>query len=101
MNSLSDSDSCQVCSDRISCTKINQLVRFDYKSHRFNAIDMSSLTDVSENNKIFLNINKDYPMLKNIIIVKHYDDLRISHSSQPEISIFMITFPLKTFLDHL
>jgi len=104
LNALSGFESCKVSSKGKSETQKNQLVSFVYKNHRFNAIDTPGLDD-STNNEEKINeikeILKVQPKIKKLILIKKYDDVRLSGSMQNAIVSFMDAFPKKNFWDHV
>ena len=104
LNAISDSDSCLIGNFGKSCTQDKQLVSFVFNNHRFNAIDTPGLDD-SDNDDEKVNalkkVLKDHPTIKKIILVKKYNDLRLSESMQKALTVIMDAFPLKTFWDHV
>ena len=106
LNAISDSDSCVIGNCGKSCTQTNQLVSFVFNNHRFNGIDTPGLDDSdNDNEKVKANalkkVLKDHPTIKKIILVKKYNDLRLSESMQKALTVLMDAFPLKTFWDHV
>lgn len=104
LNAISDSNQCEVGSIGKSCTQKNKLITFIYKNHRFNALDTAGLDDSNDNESKIKNLKdilKEQPMIKALIILKKYNDLRLPGSMQDALISFMEAFPLKKFWEHV
>ena len=105
INALAHKKCCKTGSGGKAITLEEQCVNFVHKEHLFNVIDTAGLDDNDkEKNKQRIeslkNLLCNYPKIKKIIIVKQYDDIRLSDSLNESICVFMDSFPLKNFWEH-
>lgn len=104
MNAISDSNCCVVSSKGKSCTQENKLVTFIRNNHKYCAVDTPGLDDSDDDAQKINFIKKlltQQPKIKKLIIIKPYNDFRMSKSLQAALIIFMEAFPLKNFWDHV
>lgn len=105
INALANKKCCKTGSGGKSITLEEQCVNFVHNEHLFNVIDTAGLDDNDENiNKQRIESLKsllsNYPKIKKIVIVKPYDEMRLSDSLNESLCIFMDSFPLKNFWEH-
>ena len=95
---------CEVSSNINPGTLRYQLISFSYKNHLFNAIDTPGLDNSDSNNKNIEQINNlliNYPKIKILILIKRYNDLRLSGSMHNAIINYMNAFPTRKFWEHV
>lgn len=81
-----------------------QDIEFDFNGDSLVAIDTPGLDDTLYNSEKIINLNRliaDYPTIKCLIIVKRYNTFRLSESLQEAIKVFMESFPLENFWEHV
>ena len=104
MNAISDSTCCVVSGKGKSCTQENKLVTFIYNNHRYCAVDTPGLDDSHDESGKINFIKKllaEQPKIKKLLIIKPYNDFRMSRSLQTSLIVFMEAFPLKNFWEHV
>ena len=104
INALCGEKLCEVSSNINPGTLRYQLISFSYKNHIFNAIDTPGLDNSDSNNKNIEQINNlliNYPKIKILILIKRYNDLRLSGSMQNAIINYMNAFPTRKFWEHV
>lgn len=104
VNKLSEQSKFTVSSDGNSETQKIQDVEFDFNGNSLIAIDTPGLDDSLYNKEKIKQLKKliyDYPTLKTLIIVKKYNNFRLSECLQQAIETFMDSFPLENFWDHV
>ena len=95
---------CEVSSNINPRTLKYQLISFAYKNHLFNAIDTPGLDNSDSNNKNIEQINNlliNYPKIKILILIKRYNDLRLSGSVQNADISCVNAFPSRKFWEHV
>ena len=105
VNTISGMDNkFQTSSDGNSETQQIQSVEFVFNGTSFVGIDTPGLDDSSHNLEKIQQLKKliyEYPTIKCLIIVKKYNTFRLSQSLQEAIKVFMDSFPLENFWDHV
>jgi hypothetical protein len=104
INAISGTNSCHVSNKGESDTQDFKSVEFVYNKLNYVGIDTPGLEDSHDNNekinRIKTLLNK-YPFVRNIIIIKRYDEVRFLKCFQDSLKVFMETFPLKNFWKHV
>ena len=105
VNTISGMDNkFQTSSDGNSETQQIQSVEFVFNGTSFVGIDTPGLDDSSHNLEKIQQLKAliyEYPTIKCLIIVKKYNTFRLSQSLQEAIKVFMDSFPLENFWDHV
>ena len=104
VNTISGQNKFEVSSEGNSVTQKIQDVEFNFNNNSFVAIDTPGLDDSLYNDEKIKQLKTlilDYPTIKCLIIVKKYNNFRISASLQEAIKIFIESFPLENFWDHV
>lgn len=105
VNTISGMDNkFQTSSDGNSETQQIQSVEFIFNGTFFVGIDTPGLDDSSHNLEKIQQLKAliyEYPTIKCLIIVKKYNTFRLSQSLQEAIKVFMDSFPLENFWDHV
>jgi hypothetical protein len=104
MNALSKTNLCTVSGKSKSCTQENKLISFIYNNHKFCAVDTPGLDDSDDDNQKINFIKKlltEQPKIKKLLIIKPYNEFRMSKSLQQSLIIFMEAFPLTNFWEHV
>jgi hypothetical protein len=104
VNTISGQNKFEVSSEGNSVTQKIQDVEFIFNNNSFVAIDTPGLDDSLYNDekiKQLKSLIMDYPTIKCLLIVKKYNNFRISSSLQEAIKIFIESFPLENFWDHV
>ena len=105
VNTISGMDNkFQTSSDGNSETQQIQSVEFIFNGTSFVGIDTPGLDDSSHNLEKIQQLKSliyEYPTIKCLIIVKKYNTFRLSQSLQEAIKVFMDSFPLENFWDHV
>lgn len=104
VNTISGQNKFEVSSEGNSVTQKIQDVEFIFNNNSFVAIDTPGLDDSLYNDEKIKQLKTlilDYPTIKCLIIVKKYNNFRISASLQEAIKIFIESFPLENFWDHV
>ena len=104
LNILTRKNKFSVSSKGNSQTQTVQDVRFYFNRTHFVAIDTPGLDDSVDNSKKIrdlTNLIYEYPTLKCLLIVKKYNNFRLSLSLQESIKVFMEAFPKENFWDHV
>ena len=104
MNAMSKQNICVVSGKGKSCTQENKLITFIYNNHQYCAVDTPGLDDSNDNNQKINFIKKlltEQPKIKKLLIIKPYNDCRMSASLQESLIVFMEAFPLANFWDHV
>ena len=81
-----------------------QLISFFHKNHLFNVIDTPGLDNSDSNNKNIEQINNlliNCPKIKILILIKRYNDLRLSGSMKNAIINHMNAFSTRNFREHV
>lgn len=95
---------CQTSSKGNSETQQIQSVEFVFNGTSFVGIDTPGLDDSSRNLEKIQQLKTliyENPTIKCLIIVKKYNTFRLSQSLQEAIKVFMDSFPLENFWDHV
>lgn len=105
INALANKKCCKTGAGGKAITLEEKCVNFIHREHLYNVIDTAGLDDNDkETNKKRIESLKyllsHYPKLKKIIIVKPYNEMRLSDSLNESICAFMDSFPLKDFWKH-
>ena len=104
VNTISGQNKFEVSSEGNSVTQKIQDVEFIFNNNSFVANDTPGLDDSLYNDEKIKQLKTlilDYPTIKCLIIVKKYNNFRISASLQEAIKIFIESFPLENFWDHV
>ena len=104
VNKISEQNKFSESSDGNSETQQVQDLEFIYNNDTLVAIDTPGLDDSLNNNEKIQNLKAliyEYPKIKCIVIVKKYNNFRISLSLQKAIELFMESFPLENFWDYV
>ena len=104
LNILSGKNKFSISSKGNSETQTVQHVSFSFNGTSFVAIDTPGLDDSVDNSKKIKDLKRlisVYPTLKCLLIVKKYNNFRLSLSIQESIKVFMEAFPKKNFWDHV
>lgn len=104
LNTLSETNRFSTSSEGNSETQIIQDVQFNFDNNTLVAIDTPGLDDSVNNDdkiKYLRTLIYDYPTIKCLIIVKKYNNFRLSKSLQEAIKVFIDSFPLENFWDHV
>ncbi len=105
VNTISEQNKFAVSSKGKSETQQNQDVEFIFNNNNtFVAIDTPGLDDSLYNSEKINNLKKlisEYPTIKCLLIVKKYNNFRLSKSLQEAIKVFIDSFPLENFWDHV
>ena len=105
VNTISGMDNkCQTSSKGNSETQQIQSVEFVFNGTSFVGIDTPGLDDSSRNLEKIQQLKTliyENPTIKCLIIVKKYNTFRLSQSLQEAIKVFMDSFPLENFWDHV
>ena len=104
LNILSGKNKFSISSKGNSQTQTVQHVSFSFNGTSFVAIDTPGLDDSVDNSKKIKDLKRlisVYPTLKCLLIVKKYNNFRLSLSIQESIKVFMEAFPKKNFWDHV
>lgn len=104
VNKISEKNKFSESSDGNSETQQVQDLEFIYNNDTLVAIDTPGLDDSLNNNEKIQNLKAliyEYPKIKCIVIVKKYNNFRISLSLQKAIELFMESFPLENFWDYV
>lgn len=104
LNALSNKNVCIISNEGKSQTQENEKIKFIFDNQKFIGIDTPGLDDSLNNldkiNKLKKLISEN-KTIKKIIIVKKYNDLRLTKSLQDSLIVFMESFPLHNFWDHV
>jgi hypothetical protein len=101
---LSEKSNFKESADGNSETQKTQDIEFDFEGNSLIAIDTPGLDDTLYNTEKIRNLKTlifEYPTLKCLIIIKKYNNFRLSESLQEAIKVFMESFPLENFWDHV
>ena len=104
VNVLSEKSNFKESADGNSETQKTQDIEFDFEGNSLIAIDTPGLDDTLYNTEKIRNLKTlifEYPTLKCLIIIKKYNNFRLSESLQEAIKVFMESFPLENFWDHV
>ncbi len=105
INTISEQNKFAVSSKGKSETQQNQDVEFIFNNNNtFVAIDTPGLDDSLYNSEKINNLKKliyEKPTIKCLLIVKKYNNFRLSKSLQEAIKVFIDSFPLENFWDHV
>ena len=105
VNTISGMDNkFQTSSNGNSETQQIQSVEFVFNGTSFVGIDTPGLDDSSHNLEKIQQLKTliyENPTIKCLIIVKKYNTFRLSQSLQEAIKVFMDSFPLENFWDHV
>ena len=104
VNTISGQNKFAVSCQGNSETQKNQDVEFMFNDNSLVAIDTPGLDDSLYNNEKIQQLKTlitDYPTIKCLIIVKKFNNFRISESMQEAIKVFIESFPLENFWDHV
>lgn len=104
INALCGEELCKISSKGLIVTKTTQICSFIDKNHRFILIDTPGIFgyDIDESeNFIFKELIMNYPKLKLLILVKIYNEVRLSGEMQNAITTLMNSFPQRNFWEHV
>ena len=104
VNVLSAKSNFKESTDGNSETQKIQDIEFDFGGNSLIAIDTPGLDDSLYNAEKIRNLKTlilEYPTLRCLIIIKKYNNFRLSESLQEAIKVFMESFPLENFWDHV
>lgn len=104
MNAKSESESCHISNKGESDTQDFKQVEFAYDHLNLVGIDTPGLEDFTNNdskiNQIKTLLIKNL-FIRKIIFIKPYSEVRILKCYQVALKVFMETFPLKNFWEHV
>ena len=104
VNTISQKSKFAVSSKGNSETQQLQHIEFVFNKTSFVAIDTPGLDDSLYNVEKIQNLKTliyEYQTIKALVIVKKYNNFRLSESLQEAIKVFMDSFPLENFWDHV
>ena len=104
LNALTGTTNLKTSCDGNSLTKEFKVAPLNYDNKILLGIDTPGLSDSINNDEKIKKLKAiliSFPRIQKIIIVKKFNDVRIDKALQDAIIVFMESFPLKDFWDHV